>query len=350
MSTKEEKEGHLEARRERASERELRKLMAIPNPAVHEFIARAVGLCNPSRIFVCDDSPDDIAYIKHMAIASGEECAALSTPGHTFHFDGYFDQGRDRAVTKFLVPKGDSLSPRLNQIDRDTGLSEIMDLLRNSMEGKTMIVRFLTLGPKNSVFTIPCMECTDSWYVAHSVSLLYRPGYDTFLTLRPGSEIFKTLHSSGRLDERMVSRDHEKKRIYIDYLTNTVYSVNTQYAGNSVGFKKLALRLAIRKAHSEGWLAEHFMIIGVRGPGGRKTYLAGAFPSACGKTSTAMLPGESILADDIAYVRNIDGVCRAVNIESGIFGIIQGINPRDDPLIHRLLTSPGEIIFSNVLV
>ena len=340
----------MEALRDRASERELRKLMAIPNPAVHEFIARAVGLCNPSRIFVCDDSPDDIAHIKHMAIASGEECAALSTPGHTFHFDGYFDQGRDRAVTKFLVPKGDSLSPRLNQIDRDTGLSEIMDLLRNSMEGKTMIVRFLTLGPKNSVFTIPCMECTDSWYVAHSVSLLYRPGYDTFLTLRPGSEIFKTLHSSGRLDERMVSRDHEKKRIYIDYLTNTVYSVNTQYAGNSVGFKKLALRLAIRKAHSEGWLAEHFMIIGVRGPGGRKTYLAGAFPSACGKTSTAMLPGESILADDIAYVRNIDGVCRAVNIESGIFGIIQGINPRDDPLIHRLLTSPGEIIFSNVLV
>lgn len=340
----------MEVLRERASERELRKLMAIPNPAVHEFVARAVGLCNPSRIFVCDDSPDDIAYIKHMAIASGEECAALSTPGHTFHFDGYFDQGRDRAVTKFLVPKGDSLSPRLNQIDRDEGLAEIMDLLRNSMEGKTMIVRFLTLGPKNSVFTIPCMECTDSWYVAHSVSLLYRPGYDTFLTLRPGAEIFKTLHSAGRLDERMVSRDHEKKRIYIDYITNTVYSVNTQYAGNSVGFKKLALRLAIRKAHSEGWLAEHFMIIGVRGPGGRKTYLAGAFPSACGKTSTAMLPGESILADDIAYVRNVEGVCRAVNVEAGIFGIIQGINPRDDPLIYKVLTSPGEIIFSNVLV
>jgi phosphoenolpyruvate carboxykinase (GTP) len=350
MLNKEGKEEHLEALRDRATERDLRKLMAISNPAVHEFIARAASLCNPSRIFVCDDSPDDIAYIKHMAIASGEECAALSTPGHTFHFDGYFDQGRDRTVTKFLVPKGDFLSPRLNQIDRDVGLSEIMDLLRNSMEGKTMIVRFLTLGPKNSVFTIPCMECTDSWYVAHSVSLLYRPGYDTFLTLRPGSDIFRTLHSSGKLDERMVSRDHEKKRIYIDYITNTVYSVNTQYAGNSIGFKKLALRLAIRKAHLEGWLAEHFMIIGVRGPGGRKTYLAGAFPSACGKTSTAMLPGESILADDIAYVRNIDGVCRAVNIESGIFGIIQGINPRDDPLIHKLLTSPGEIIFSNVLI
>jgi phosphoenolpyruvate carboxykinase (GTP) len=178
------------------------------------------------------------------------------------------------------------------------------------------------------------MECTDSWYVAHSVSLLYRKGYETFLRITPETEFFKTLHSSGKVNEKMVSVESEKKRIYIDYTTNTVYSVNTQYAGNSVGFKKLALRLAIRKAHREGWLAEHFMIMGVHGPGGRKTYLAGAFPSACGKTSTAMLPGETILADDIAYVRNINGVCRAVNIEAGIFGIIQNVNPKDDPLIY----------------
>jgi phosphoenolpyruvate carboxykinase (GTP) len=142
----------------------------------------------------------------------------------------------------------------------------------------------------------------------------------------------------------------EKKRIYIDYTANTVYSVNTQYAGNSLGFKKLALRLAVRKAYKEGWLAEHFMVVGVRGPGGRKTYLAGAFPSGCGKTSTAMLPGETILADDLAYVRNVGGVTRAVNVESGIFGIIQDVNPEDDPIIYQVLTSPGEIIFSNVLV
>ena len=80
----------------------------------------------------------------------------------------------------------------------------------------------------------------------------------------------------------MASLNYDKKRIYIDYLTNTVYSVNNQYAGNSVGFKKLALRLAIRKANQEGWLAEHFMMIGVHGPDGRKTYFAAAFPSACG--------------------------------------------------------------------
>ena len=339
-----------EALKPRMDEINYRKLCAIPNPEVHKFIAEAAELCNPEKIFVCGDSQDEVAYIKRMAITSGEESAALAIPGHTFHFDGPYDQGRDREATRFLVPKGDFLSPALKQVERNEGLAEVLGLLKGAMKGRTMIVRFLTLGPADSSFAIPCMECTDSWYVAHSVDLLYRKGYGAFLQTGRETEFFKTLHSSGKVNERMVSVEHEKKRIYIDYVMNTVYSVNTQYAGNSVGFKKLALRLAIRKAHREGWLAEHFAITGVHGPGGRKTYLAGAFPSACGKTSTVMLPGETILADDISYVRNVDGVCRAVNIEAGIFGIIQDVNPKDDPLIHQILTSPGEIIFSNVLI
>ncbi|MCX7973354.1 MAG: phosphoenolpyruvate carboxykinase (GTP) [Candidatus Aminicenantes bacterium] len=336
--------------RDLLKENEYRKLERIKNREVHRFILEAIELCRPKDVFICSDTADEIAYIKNMAIVSREESAALITPGHTFHFDGINDQGRDRGVTKFLVPKGDKLSKKLNQIDRDEGLNEILDLLKNSMIDRTMIIRFLSLGPANSLFSIPCMECTDSWYVAHSVNLLYREGYEIFLNLDDNAEIFKTLHSSGELDENMVSKNYDKKRIYIDYVTNTVYSVNTQYAGNSVGFKKLALRLAIRKAHKEGWLAEHFMIMGVKGPNNRKTYFAGAFPSACGKTSTAMLPGETILADDLAYVRNVDGKCYAVNVEKGIFGIIQDVNPKDDPLIWNVLTSPGEIIFSNVLV
>ena len=340
---------YLEMLRGRMDEEDFRKLSRIPNPDVHRFIAEAVELCDPRDIFVCSDTMDELGYIRRMAIASGEEFP-LAIPGHTCHFDGYYDQGRDRIVTKILVPKGDFLSPALNQIDRDEGLREIFDLLRGSMRGRTMIVRFLILGPEDSIFMIPCMECTDSWYVAHSVSLLYRSGYRVFTRMNPCMEFFKTLHSAGELDDRMISVNYDKKRIYIDYATDTVYSVNTQYAGNSIGFKKLALRLAIRKAHKEGWLAEHFMIMGVHGPNGRKTYIAGAFPSACGKTSTAMLPGETILADDIAYVRNIDGVCRAVNAEIGIFGILKDINPVDDPLLYKVLTSPAEIIFSNVLV
>jgi phosphoenolpyruvate carboxykinase (GTP) len=329
---------------------EYNKIAKIKNREVHKFIVEAIDICTPKDVFVCSDTPDEIAYIKNMAVVSGEE-KMLLLPGHTYHFDGINDQGRDRSVTKLLVPEGDKLSKKLNQIAREEGLREVLSLLKDSMQGKTMIVRFLTLGPLNSIFSIPCVECTDSWYVAHSVDLLYREGYRMFLSLpEEGVEIFKTLHSAGEVDENMVSKNYDKKRIYIDYITNTVYSVNTQYAGNSVGFKKLALRLAIRKAHKEGWLAEHFMLVGVKGPNNRKTYFAGAFPSGCGKTSTAMLPGETILADDLAYVRNIGGKARAVNVEKGIFGIIQDVNPKDDPLIWEVLNSPGEVIFTNVLV
>jgi len=325
-----------------------RKLRAITDTRVHQFIAEATELCKPEKIFICDDSPEDIAYIRRQALLTGEE-KPLATPGHTFHFDGPYDQGRDREVTKYLVPKGEYLSKALNQIDRDEGLAEVKELLRGSMEGRTMIVRFVSLGPPGSIFTILGLQCTDSWYVAHSESLLFRPGYEAFKVV-PSKSFLCVLHSAGKLNENMVSVEHEKKRIYIDYVNDTIYSVNTQYAGNSVGFKKLAFRLAIRKANQEGWLAEHMMIVGVHGPGGRKTYFAGAFPSACGKTSTAMLPGETILGDDIAYVRSINSVARAVNVECGIFGIIQDINPRDDPVIYKALTTPGEVIFSNVLV
>ena len=182
------------------------------------------------------------------------------------------------------------------------------------------------------------------------VTLLYRNGYEQFRRFGDGEDFFRFLHSQGRLAENNTSADVDKRRVYIDILEETVYSTNTQYGGNTIGLKKLALRLAIRRADREGWLAEHMFIMGVGGPGGRKTYFCGAFPSACGKTSTAMLPGERIVGDDIAYFRILDGQFRAANVEKGIFGIIRDVNPTDDPVIYEVLTSPGEVIFSNVLI
>ncbi|MBU2541659.1 MAG: phosphoenolpyruvate carboxykinase (GTP) [Candidatus Omnitrophica bacterium] len=325
------------------------KLCAIANPKVHQFVFECAQLCNPKDIFVCSDSKEDISHVRKQAVSKGEE-KPLAIPGHTYHFDGIKDQGRDRKATKYLVPKTDTLSKALNKIGREEGLKEVKELLKGSMQGRSMIVRFLSLGPTNSIFSIPCVQCTDSWYVAHSKDLLYRPAYEMFKQGVSQSELFCILHSVGKMNKHMVSVDLDKKRIYVDYTQDTIYSVNSQYAGNTIGLKKLALRLTIRKADREGWLAEHMLLVGVHGPKGRKTYLAGAFPSACGKTSTAMLPGETVVGDDIAYFRNIDGKARAVNAESGIFGIIQNINPTDDPVIYKTLSSPGEIIFSNILV
>jgi phosphoenolpyruvate carboxykinase (GTP) len=327
----------------------LEKLMAIDNEALHAFVADAIDLCEPDHVWISTDSAEDVEYTRRMAAELGEE-TPLRDDGHTVHFDGMDDQGRDREVTRYLVPGTETLSKALNQIEREEGLGEVRGFLAGSMRGRTMIVRFMTLGPNDSAFSIPAVECTDSFYVSHSLNLLYRLGYEEFKRRGPDARFFATLHSSGRLDAQMTSVDVGKKRIYIDYSTDTVYAVNTQYGGNTIGLKKPALRLAIRKADQEGWLAEHMFLMGVRGPKGRKTYMAGAFPSACGKTSTAMLPDETILGDDIAYFRAVDGHCRAANPESGIFGILQNVTAKDDPAIWEVLTRPGEVLFSNLLV
>ena len=335
--------------RDKMDEASLACLEALPNERVHAFVADAVGLCRPDSVKVCSDSSDDRAEIRRLALENGEE-TPLAIEGHTVHFDGFHDQARDKAATKYLLPEGVALGPKLNSTERDAGLQEVRSFLDGAMEGKRMVVRFFCLGPADSRFSISCVQCTDSAYVAHSEDLLYRPGYEQLKGLGPDGEFFRFLHSAGRLDERNTSADIDKRRIYIDIRENMVYSVNTQYGGNTIGLKKLALRLAIRKADREGWLAEHMFLMGVRGPGKRVTYFTGAFPSMCGKTSTAMLPGERIVGDDIAYLRAIDGRVRAVNVESGIFGILENVNAHDDPVIHDCLTRPGEIIFSNILV
>ena len=339
----------LDFLRSKLSGDDFRRLADLENGKLNAFVAAAIRLCAPDEIFISDDSEESVLRTRREALETGEE-KRLAIEGHTVHFDGIGDQGRDREVTRYLVPEGETLAPSLNQISREEGLAEVRGLLEGSMRGRTMIVRFMTLGPNDSVFSIPCVECTDSWYVSHSLDLLYRLGYEEFRRMRKKDEFFAILHSAGKLDERMVSAEGEKKRIYIDHTRDTVYSVNTQYAGNTVGLKKLALRLTIRKADREGWLAEHMFLMGVKGPGGRKSYFAGAFPSACGKTSTAMLPGEEILGDDIAYFRAVEGRCMAVNAESGIFGIIQNVSAASDPAIWEVLSKPVEVTFSNVLV
>ena len=333
----------------RLGEKNYQKLIKIDNPELHQFIAKYVELCNPDKVFVCTDSPADIQYVRQEAIRAGEEME-LAIAGHTVHFDGYYDQARDKNNTKFLLPPGVDLGANLNAMDRGEGLKEIHSILKDIMRGHQLFVRFFCLGPLKSQFSIPAVQLTDSGYVAHSEDLLYRQGYEEFVRLGGATQFFKFVHSAGELDERMTSKNIDKRRVYIDLEDETVYSVNTQYGGNTIGLKKLAMRTAINRASKEGWLNEHMFIMAVHAPSGRKTYFTGAFPSLCGKTSTSMLPWESIIGDDIAYIRSKEGILRAVNPEKGIFGIIQGVNPEDDHLIWKALHSPGEIIFSNVLV
>ena len=337
-----------EVLRPRTDDENLRRLAAIPNGKLHAFVAEAAELLQPEAVLVVTDDAADRAHVRDLAVRAGEE-TPLATPGHTVHYDGYQDQGRDTFSTRYLLPPGADLGKHIRGIDRAEGLAEVRGLMAGQMRGRRMIVQFLVLGPARSIFAIPCVQITDSAYVAHSEGLLYRPGYEEFRRRGDAPGFFRFVHATGRV-EGGVSADWQKRRVYIDLEDEVVYSVNTQYGGNTLGLKKLALRLAIRKAGREGWLAEHTFLMGATGPGGRATYFLGAFPSACGKTSTAMIPGQAIVGDDLAYLRNVRGEVRAVNVECGIFGIIQDVNARDDPVIWEALTRPGEVIFSNVLV
>ena len=313
---------YLTLLQERMTEEHYQKLTQISNPKLHRFVADSINLCNPDSVYVVADSDEDIAYIRELAIKNSEECA-LKTQGHTYHFDGYNDQARDKTRTKYLVTSKSRIDSNFNSVEKMEGIEEVRSLLKNSMVGRQMLVCFWCLGPTDSEFSIPCVQITDSAYVAHSESILYRRGYEQFKKIGCSEDFFRFIHTAGEM-ENSVSINVDKRRVYMDLEENMVYSTNTQYAGNTVGLKKLALRLAIQKASKEGWLAEHMFVMGAHGPNGRVTYFTGAFPSACGKTSTSMIPGQTIVGDDIAYLRKKNGQIRCVNVEkvsSGSFGM-----------------------------
>lgn len=324
------------------------KLKSLNNPRVERIVEKYVALCKPDKVSVIDDSPSDVDYIRQQALANGEE-HLLARKGHTYHFDGPNDQARDKAHTKLLLSKDIDFGFKTETMDRVEGIEEVHQLMQGIMRGKEMFVRFFCLGPVHSDFSILALQITDSAYVAHSEDLLYRRGYEAFKTAKDRDDFLVFVHSAGELVNG-VTKNISERRIYVDLDSEHVFTINNQYAGNSLGLKKLAFRLAIARAHKAGWLAEHMFLLGVCGKPGRTTYFAGAFPSACGKTSTAMIPGQKIVGDDIIYTKIRDGNAYAVNVEKGIFGIIENVNAEDDPEIFKVLNSEGECIFSNVLV
>ena len=333
------------------NEKNLAKLEALNNPKVMQVVEKYIKHCKPAKVTVITDSDEDIKYVRELSLENGEE-RQLATEGHTIHYDGINDQARDKGNTVVLVPEGLKLSKVINTKNREEGLKEVHEYMDGVMEGKEMIIRLFCLGPLNSKFSILALQLTDSAYVGHSEDILYRKGYEQFKNMENKDNFFYFIHSAGKLDDRRNSVDIDKRRIFMDLEEERVFTVNNQYAGNSLGLKKLALRLAISKASKEDWLCEHMFVMGIKPEGkGRVSYFTGAYPSACGKTSTAMVPGQSVIGDDIAYIRpGEDGRPYAVNIEQGIFGIITDVNPDDDPIIYKALTTPRELIVSNVLL
>ena len=136
----------IEALKDRVGDENFKKLAALDNPKMHEFISKYVELFEPSKVFVRTDDPADAEYIRKQAIKNGEE-ARLDIEGHTIHFDGYYDQGRDKANTKYLLEPDEVLGSDIVSEDREKGLKEIHEIFKGAMRGKEVYICFFCLGP-----------------------------------------------------------------------------------------------------------------------------------------------------------------------------------------------------------
>ncbi len=328
----------------------LARLNRIQNTEALLKIANAIAMCEPDHVYIHTGSEQDRAFVRQMSIEKGEE-APLAIPNHTIHFDLPEDQGRMVNQTFYIVNEDEKVSSLAKKELRTQSHAYIKEHMRGIMHGKTMFVGFYSRGPVGAKASIPAIELSSSTYVIHSAELLYRNCYADFdAEVARRGEFFTNVHSEG--PNR--SEDIPKARIYMDRSWQTTFSTFCTYAGNTLLMKKgnhrFASDCAMYKYNGEE-LSEHMFITGMTGPGGRKTYFAGAAPSGCGKTTTAMV-GSDFIGDDLAQMWiNEDGTLRAVNPEVGIFGIIEDVNQEGDPYLMKCLRQPGaEVIFSNVLV
>lgn len=335
---------------QRLDSEHLQRLAAITNEEALLKIANAIAMCAPDRIYIHTGSDEDCAAVRRMGLEKGEE-QPLAIPGHTIHFDLPEDQGRMVDQTFYIANPDEAVSSLAKRELRERSHAYINEHMRGIMRGKTMYVGFYSRGPVGARASIPAIEISSSTYVMHSAELLYRNCYADFdAEVARRGEFFTNVHSEGTNR----SEDVPKARIYMDRSWQTTFSFFCTYAGNTLLMKKGNHRFASDSAmykHNGEELSEHMFITGMTGPGGRTTFFAGAAPSGCGKTTTAMV-GSDFIGDDLAQMWvGEDGTLRAVNPESGIFGIIEDVNREGDPFLMQCLREPGaEVIFSNVLV
>jgi len=329
---------------------QLERISKFKHPDILIRIANSIVLCNPKAVFVHTGSDADRDFIKKLSIEKKEE-RPLAMENHTIHYDLAKEQGRIVDRTFYIANPEDHISTLANRMDRPTALGQIQSNLTDIMKNKLMIVGFYMRGPVGSPVSNPALEITSSTYVSHSAELLYRNAYDAFeKEVEILGHFFTNLHSEG-LNR---TEDLPDARVFMDRKFRTTYSFKCTYAGNTLLLKKGNHRFAVDKAVYENLgkeLSEHMFITGIQGPNDRVTWFAGAAPSGCGKTTTAMA-GSVFIGDDLAQMWIADdGSIRSINPEAGIFGIVEDVNQDGDPLLMKVLRQPGhEVIWSNVLV
>ncbi len=322
--------------------------------SVEQWVDEVARTTRPDKIVWCDGSDAENERLIGEMVADGT-LLQLNPQAHRnsyLHRSNPQDVARTEHLTYIVTEKPEDVGPTNNWMSEKDAQERVWPLFNGSMRGRTMYVVPYIMGPINSPYSKVGVEITDSAYVAANMRIMTHMGQVALDRLKSGtSDWVPGIHSLGDLspDRRFIMHFPDKR---------TIWSVGSGYGGNALlGKKCFALRIASTMARDQGWLAEHMLILGLESPQGDVTYIAAAFPSACGKTNLAMLksPFESegwrvwTVGEDIAWI-NIgpDGRFWAINPETGYFGVAPGTNQKTNP--NAMAAIQHNSIFTNVAV